>query len=351
MREIFRIFLPFSVFFSVFVSAFFFSNPALSQSAEGVLAELETSKQEASEDIGKTDAQFVAFNKNHLLVTYLDFSFYSFYLGAPDINGSSYLPNYAPKIGIQYGYRGIMMKFTVPLGSPSDEIDRRGPSKESGYILSRHWRSLGVDLYYQSYKGLYAHKPMADFSNDRPRRFPQLPDAHVLNFGVNVYHVLSPDSYSLQAAFSQTELQTASGGSWLLNAFYNHVQLSTGNIFLPGTDPTAPTAPPDIHSGIFDTLGAGGGFGYAYIDGKIFAVAQGVLGLGIQYQRVAQNSDGPSEQLSPAINLSANVSAGVNEGTYLWGIRGFWYSLSSRVRDVQIASNTVSGQIFLGGRF
>jgi hypothetical protein len=299
----------------------------------------------------ESKTEFLAFEQKHLFITSLDFSFYSFYLGAPDIYGSSYLPNYAPKLGLQYGYRGYGARIGIPLSPPPDEVDRRGPSKETNYILSRHWRSFGVDLYYQSYKGLYAHKPMADFSSDRPQRFPQLPDAFVSNFGVNAYHVFSPDRYSLEAAFSQSEFQTASGGSWLLSFYYNHVQLSTGDVFIKGTDPTAPNKPPDINSGIFDTLGAGGGYGYAYIKGRGFIAGQGVLGAGLQYQRVSRITEGPTETLSPAINISANISAGINEKTYLWGVRGFWYSLSSRIRELQIASNTVSGQLFFGRRF
>ena len=295
--------------------------------------------------------EFTSFSQRHLLLGLTEFSLYSLYLGAPDIRGSSYIPNFSPKVGLQYGYKNITVKAAFPIRQPSRENYRRGRSRETSYILSQHWRGFGFNVYYQSYQGLYAHRPLSDFSANRPDRFPQLPGAFVANAGINTYWVMSPDKYSLRAAFTQNEFQSLSGGSWLLNAYYNHLQLSTGDVFIPGTDPNSPNAPPDLSSGKFDTIGVGGGYGYAYVRGRFFAVGQAVGGLGVQYQRTKELTQENLETYAPALVLNANISAGVKTETQLGGARLLVHSISSRIVDVQVSSTLVSGQLFYGARF
>jgi hypothetical protein len=218
-------------------------------------------------------------------------------------------------------------------------------------ILNQYWRAFGFDAYYQLYKGLYADNPLAELSPNRPRKFPQMPDALVMNAGVNFYYVFKPEHYSLKAAFSKNEMQTASGGSWLLNPFYNHLRMDVGDVFYPGTDPSGPKAPPNIHAGNFDTLGLGVGYGYCLVLKRFFVAAQGLAGLGLQLERTDRLSDGASSNFSPAVMFNINASVGINHQTFLWGIKGLGQSLSSRIRDLQVASQLASIQLFAGGRF
>lgn len=310
-----------------------------------------SSAQAGADRVTPSKPEFVSFDQRHLLLALTEFSLYSLYLGAPDIRGSSYIPNFSPKLGLQYGYRNITVKASFPIPHRSKEIYRRGDSRETSYILSQHWRGFGFNVYYQSYRGLYAHSPLSDFSGKRPDRFPQLPEAFVANAGINTYWVMSPDQYSLRAAFTQNEFQTSSGGSWLLTGYYNHLQLSTGDVFIPGTDPRAPNSPPDLSKGKFDTLGFGGGYGYAYVRGRYFAVGQIVSGLGAQYQRTKELTQENLETYAPAVMLNANLSFGAKTENRLGGARLLTHSVSSRIVDVQVSSTLVSGQLFYGARF
>jgi hypothetical protein len=49
--------------------------------------------------------------------------------------------------------------------------------------------------------------------------------------------------------------------------------------------------------------------------------------------------------------LNLNASAGISHQDFLWGIKALGQSLSSRIRDLQVASQLVSIQVFGGGRF
>ena len=295
---------------------------------------------------------FVPYEREGVFVGLTEFSIYSFYVGAPNVRGDVYVPYVGPKVGMRVAFKKIGLKIAVALPPAfPDEVERRGSSTETSVIINQYWRSFGFDFYHQVYKGLYADNPMSELSPDRPRKFPQMPDAYVVNSGINLYYAFDPDHYSMKAAFSQTEMQTASGGSWLLNPFYNHLRLDVGDVYYPGTDPHAPTQPPNIHAGNFDTLGLGGGYGFCLVLGRWFIATQGLAGLGVQLERTDRVVEGASDNFSPAWMVNVNASAGYSHENFIWGVKGLGQMLVSRIRDLQVASQLGSAQVYAGGRF
>jgi hypothetical protein len=277
-------------------------------------------------------------------------SFYSLYLGSPDVHGYAYIPNFRPKIGLYYSYKSTTVGWLIPLFLPQSEIDRRGPTRETHILLRKHWRSAGMEFYYQSYRGLYADSPLSELSTHWPDRYPQLPNATVVNYGINSYFSLDPKHYNLRAAFDFTDFQSESGGSWLIAPFFNHVELAIGDVFIPGSDSSSPQSAPSFSRLTLNTFGAGFGYGYAWVLGRRFVVGQASAGGGLQLQDLKRETEEIS-QAAPALILNAKVSAGYNFEKYLVGIRLLGSSLSSKVRDLQVSSNLASAQLFFGGRF
>lgn len=281
----------------------------------------------------------------------LELPFYSFYLGAPAVKGVAYLPNFAPRLGPRVVYRDVGATLTFSLPIPAAERTRRGDSKASSVIINSYWRQFAFDLYYQRYKGFYASSPWTELSVHKPERYSQMPDAQVINYGANGYIVFDPGRYSLKAAFDQTEFQTASGGSWLVSPFYNHLEMYLGNSFIPGSDPSAFPALPNLASGRFDTLGTGVGYGYTFVRNRFFLTGQAAYGPGFQYQRVRRSDGDRSGVYSLAAKLNVNAAAGWNYPAYAGGVKLLVDSVWARVQDTQVTSSLVSVQFFFGRRF
>lgn len=276
--------------------------------------------------------------------------FYSFYLGSPKIDGVAFIPNFNPSLGAGISYKGFSIEFTQPIDVlPSYEDARRGSSLKHEFIISSSWHQYAFDIYYQYYRGFYMSTPITSLGDGQPERYAQLPDTEVHNAGANLYYVTSPHQYSLNAAFSHDEFQTQSGGSYIINFFLNRLNMNPGNTFIPGTAPGAQTKP-KISSGLFYTLGPALGYGYTYVQNRFFATAQGLIGLGVQYQWVNDYLD-DYKRLNLALKLNANLALGVNEKKDLYGIQILLDSIYSQIESSQLASSLVSAQIFYGRRF
>ncbi|MGE0526121.1 MAG: DUF4421 family protein [Bdellovibrionales bacterium] len=281
----------------------------------------------------------------------MEFPFYSFYVGAPAIHGHAYLPNFAPRLGPRVSYEDLGFIITFGLPQPRQEKQRRGDSTYKNVVLSSYWRQNAMDLYFQDFKGFYASSPFTELSFAKPARYPQLPDAHILNAGFNWYYVVNPTRYSLRAAFDQTEFQLRSGGSWVYHPFFNHLEIYLGNAFVPGSNPNALSAIPNLAAGRFDTLGLGAGYGYTYIRSYLFACIQGVLGPALQLQKLQRTEGGFTERVSYAGKLNVNFSAGWNYDRDVYGAKVLIDSLWARVENTEMYSSLVGIQIFYGRRF
>lgn len=283
---------------------------------------------------------------------FVEFPVYSFYLGSPDINGVAFVPNFSPRVGANVSWKNLGVSLSVALPLPPEEIERRGKTDQFNLLLSKYWRAHGMDLYFQNYRGFYISNPIGELNLNKPDRNPQLPDAEITNYGLNYYYVLSPENYSLMAAFSQMEFQNQSGGSFILTVFYNHLEMSRGQKFIPGSDPDSLQAIPSIESGIFDSAGAGGGYGYTFVREGYFLTVQGIIGLGAQNQKIGDvQSLATGYNFNAALKANANAAIGYNRENSTYGAKVLVDTLLSDVRGTQVYSTLVNGIVFYGHRF
>ena len=242
---------------------------------------------------------------------------------------------------------------TIPLCAPcrAELATGLSPFRTGLVDLNRFWRQYGLSFYFQRYKGFYVASPWTELDVHKPDRYPQLPDAAIFTYGVNFYYVIEPENYSLSAAFSQTEFQAFSGGSWLLTGFYNHLDLERGNRFLPGSDPNSMQSLPNLESSSLDTVGGGFGYGHTWVQERRFIAAQALIGAGPQLQKIGESNGDLLRDMSPAGKFNFSSSAGYNLKTFTYGVKFVLDSLFSNVKGVQVSSSLVLGQIFFGGRF
>jgi hypothetical protein len=276
--------------------------------------------------------------------------FYSFYLGAPSVHGVAYLPNFAPRVGPRINFKDLGTTLTFALPIPESEKHRRGDSRLLALVLNSYWHENAIDIYFQKFRGFYMSSPFTELSFHKPDRYPQLPDASVINYGFNWYRVVNPTRYSLKAAFDLTEFQTESGGSWIYNPFFNHFEIFLGDKFVAGSA-NETQVPPNLASGRFDTVGAAAGYGYTLIHGRLFATAQGALGPALQFQQLQRSNHSDSVSASFSAKLNVNFSAGWNYDEYMGGVKFLLDTLWAEVQGIQVYSSLINAQVFFGHRF
>lgn len=294
---------------------------------------------------------FVEFKEAYQAVVFIDYSSYSVYFGAPSVIGSAYLPNTGPRLGVEFDTKSVGLSLSLALPPPEGEVDRRGYSRSAGIIFNKYWRNFGIDAYDQTYHGLYADNPYSELGSTRSARLAQLPDATVVNIGINSYYVFDPNRYGLSAAFGLTENQQISGGSFLISGIYNHLDLSLGNTFIPGSGPLDPSALPDFSYGQFDTVGVAGGYGHYFKIQNWYLAGQALGGPALQLQRTSRPIEGYAANLTLALYANVNVAAGYNFGEYTVGTKILWQGLASEIRNLQFSTFLLSGNLFLARRF
>lgn len=299
---------------------------------------------------GPVEATFKTVEQPWLVAGILEAPFYWFYLGGPSIKGEAYLPNFIPRVGARVAWKDMGGMFTVglPIFGKAEE-ERRGKSKQAGLTLNTYWRQNAFDFYYQHFKGFYVSDPFTELNPNKPARYPQMPDTAVTNIGLNWYYASRPERYSLKAAFDQNEFQLKSGGSWIFNPFFNHLEMYAGSQVIPGSSSNFTF--PNLASGRFDSLGMAAGYGYTYVKNKIFATTQGTAGPGLQFQRIRRTVGADSQTTTLAMKFNVNLAAGWNHTDYVAGLKVLLDSLSSKIVDTQVTSSMISIQLFYGRRF
>lgn len=280
----------------------------------------------------------------------IELPIYSFYLGAPDINGNAYVPNFEPRMGPQISWKGYGARMTFSLGLPSRERTRRGTSDQTNVLLNFYWRQYAINVYYQNFKGFYVASPYEELSGSKPDRYTQLPDAQSSHFGFNTYLSLNPGTFHFDSAFDENTASLKSGSDWIVAPFYRHWSISLGDEVIPGSSENSLQELPELSGGIFDTLGASFGYTRTWIYKETFLSILGTLGPGVQYQRFTDDFVDASK-FAMAGKLNGKFAAGFKSKSYLFGTRLILDTLYARVRGTDVYSSMAGMEFYVNRAF
>lgn len=307
----------------------------------------------ATAEVSVVNPPFVELEKPYIFKPFLEIPTYSFYLGAPDIHGYAFVPNFAPRLGVSVGWQDTQLTVAFSLPIPKNEIDRRGESKQQSYILHTQISEHPVDFYYQSYKGFYAGNPLHELSFSKAERYTQFPKASANLIGFNFYHVFSNESYDPRAAFNYDRIANTDGGSWYIMPFINHLEINIGDEIIVGSEPDAIKTWPDIHKLSLLSLGSTIGYGQTWVlDSKDVTLSlQGSLGPAIQRQQAEDRFQNQEESYGLSGKGGIKASLAQNNQDQTWGTRIFTDVLYSRLGSKDLYSTVLTFQLFYGIRF
>lgn len=145
-------------------------------------------------------------------------------------------------LGTTVSYRGLSLGFSINPAKLS------GRSQDNEFSLSSYGNRMGADLVYTSTKTL---KGTAELGGNEHGIGAGMVDMKMIQ--ANAYYVFSHSRFSFPAAFTQSQVQLRSKGSWLLglSAFTGRIDTEAG--MLPG-----------ISKARLQTVNVAIGGGYAY---------------------------------------------------------------------------------------
>lgn len=255
----------------------------------------------------------------------------------------TYYPNFtlAGGLGVSYWVFGLSAQMAIK-GTAKPE-SRYGRTKYFDLQLHYYFRKLGVDAFYQNYRGYYLENPKQYnswvYQNGSPvylsytRGGPGTvrSDLRITTLGFNVFYVFA-DDYSLDAAFKQSERQNRSGGSFLLMLSGMNSRVSASSSLLPLAQEWLYGIYHGFKGGNFTSLGIAPGYSYTFLIGSryfitpVIFVGAGVMTDSLRLQRTQEEllagRDGKKNKLEAFLKTNLRLALGYNGDSFFYGLAG-----------------------------
>lgn len=210
---------------------------------------------------------------------------------------------------VGFNFSNIILTFGFSPGIKFGAKPNHGTTSSKDFQLTIIGRKVITDLNYQSYNGFYIYNT-SDFKVNETAddTIVVRPDINVTSFGINTYYVFNSNKYSLRGAFSFTDVQKKSAGSFMAGVYHSHVVFSSNDssfIRYPFMNNFSPVLS-EINQVSQISAGLSGGYGYTFVIYKKFSYSIAVnLGVGAQktYYRTIEGSD-ESFKLNLATNMN-----------------------------------------------
>jgi len=144
-----------------------------------------------------------------------------------DKNSRSYMPNNPFEIGLGLSINNTAISFGYGYGFNFLRDKERGKTSSFDFQFHHYGRKYTFDIFFQKYKGFYMEDDNSDIE------FELCPDLKVQKYGVDAQYIFNNKKFSYKAAFSQSERQLRSAGSFLLGggAYYTYIESDTSFIY------------------------------------------------------------------------------------------------------------------------
>ncbi|MES2133934.1 MAG: DUF4421 family protein [Bacteroidota bacterium] len=256
------------------------------------------------------DTTYIKNNKRRRITLTLPVSkkFYGFNISDHKKNRSlNFSPNTYYTIGIHLS--NVIVSFGFSPGLKFGAKKDKGETKSKDFQLTVIGRKLVTDINYQRYRGFYIYNT-GDFLNSAAGGDTTVirPDINVTSFGINSNYIFNNKKYSLRGAFSFTDVQIKSAGSFMAGVYHNHVVFSANDstfIRFPFINNFSPILS-EINMISQLSAGVSIGYGYTFVYKRLIFSALLSVGVGAQ-KTYYRTMDGRNESFIPSLATSINA--------------------------------------------
>lgn len=265
-----------------------------------------------------------------------------------------YLPNGYFNMGAGVNFRsfGISLATKIPIFQNSEV--RHGETKRFGIQSYIYTSKFAVDLLASFLNGYYLNNSFAHFNSYTREKEYQRPDISSANFGLSVNYIFNNSHFSYRAAFSDTERQIKSAGSFLAGGSIFSYQTRADSSLVPrGINENFYLKTRDISKSGVLAFNANVGYAYSlvFLKNGIFTLSY-ILGSGIQDNSIDREFANGINRWRFSMNHSGRVGLGYRFNRYyarISIIRSTQYT-SLKYNDLSIGNGTNFFQVSLGKR-
>lgn len=233
-----------------------------------------------------------------------------------------YQPNTPVSAGLTVGYKNYSIGYGVARGLSDRQIRQRGKTEYTNYQFQYVKNKVGIDLFYQDFKGFYVAEnalspsfilqTVFNYSDETSEQFPEM---RQVGFGGNFYYFFNPQSFQYDAIFNQNKIPEGRGGTWVAMTSANQFTITNNGSLVPDSRSSDFDENSSISSAKIKTLGGLFGYGYQLVWKKNYYVGSMLLlGIGLGNQTLTNASIKSS--YTGALRGYLKISAGYNTGRY-----------------------------------
>lgn len=265
----------------------------------------------------------------------------------------SYDSNTSMSQNIMLAVDGLAISFPTGTGKKSaTENFSKGESSATDlqFTFVKSW--FGIDLVYQNYSGFYLtdstfNSNKTDSNGNSVSVYQQYSSMHVERESVNLYYLSNPQGFSYNAAFSQSERQTSSGGSWISMLSFSNFLFNNPSTFIPTS-----------YQASFGKLKKGKAQGFSYMFGGAYTFASGapfatfMLVAGpIRYSTYFEYEDKTENRNRENGRALIRMALGINGETFILSATLSYDQLSFKTDTNQVNPSADIIEFSLGMRF
>jgi hypothetical protein len=274
----------------------------------------------------KNDRRYIEDHTKDLTVRAFATTKFTRYVIGRNGNGEflPYASNDNLNIGAGFNWRFIGLNLGFKMPFVNNDNARFGKTRSFDLQSFLYFRKLQVDIYAQSYNGLYVSRPKATYHVEIDDLYPYRPDLRTKNFGINAQYIFNSRRFSYRAAFVQNEYQKKSAGSFMIGGGLYHFRVKADSAIIPANI----TFLDDFWNEQYyktnvTSLALNAGYAYTFVYKKHFFITGSITaGPGLNYTQrhdvlTTDGKGGVDYQLNGTLRLAA----GYNSSRYFAGVQ------------------------------
>jgi hypothetical protein len=302
------------------------------------------------------DTNYIKSNKKKLnLSVAIAKKFYGFNFDDISLDQSlKFSPNNYYHIG--FNCSNIILSFGFYPGIKFGAQPGKGTTKSRDIQLTVIGRRVITDINYQRYSGFYMFLAKKSEVNRIDASDVYLrPDINIFSFGANTMFVFNFKKYSLRGAFSFTDIQQRSAGSFMAGLYHSYLLFTSfdSTLVLSRLQENFSQQLYDINNISLITVGLTAGYGYTFVYRKFIlstAINAGGGGQKTNYETV--DKKGHTLSLNPTLHLNIKSALRFDNMNYFAGVMANYvnnYTVNPRLFNTENFMGKVV--LFAGYRF
>ena len=270
------------------------------------------------------DTSYIKSSKKRLTITIpVAKKFYGFnFTDLKEKRTLKFSPNNYYHIG--FNFSNIILTFGFYPGIKFGAKPDKGTTSSRDIQLTIIGKRVITDINYQRYSGFYLLNTKDYEVNvlDAQNVFIR-PDINIFSFGVNTMFIFNYKKYSLRGAFSFTDIQRKSAGSFMAGLYhsYNTVVANDSTLISRSFRPVFSPQLYDIYRISLITVGLSVGYGYTFVYKKIILSSALNVGFGGQKTNYATiDEKGHTLSINPSLHLNAKAAIRYDNLRFFIGI-------------------------------